>query len=320
MSTAITTKSATFAASAAALAAIAVIGVFLPSYYTGLIIDGVIFSILALSLNLLLGYTGLPSLGHAAYFGVGAYVAGLFAIHVGDNFWLSALAAIALSMAVGAVFGAIALQTVGVYFLMITLALGQITWAIAFSWRSVTGGDDGLRGIGRPSLGLPGLSLSETSSYLVFVVVAAAVTLLLMHALVRSSFGQALRGIQQNPQRMAALGYRVWLHKYIAFILASGFAGFAGVLFAYYKGFMSPESVGVVISAEITLMVIVGGAGTLLGPFVGGFLIVLLSHGVSSFTNRWSMILGLLYIAVVLLAPNGLVALFRGRLRGSKKL
>lgn len=319
MTTDIVTRSTTFAASVVVFAVAAVISTFLPSYYAGLMIDGVIFSILALSLNLLLGYTGLPSLGHAAYFGVGAYVAGLFAIHVGDNFWLSALAAVALSMAVGAIFGAVALQTVGVYFLMITLALGQITWAIAFSWRSLTGGDDGLRGITRPSLGLPGISLADTNTYLIFVIVAAAVALLLMHAIVRSSFGHALRGIQQNPQRMAALGYRVWLHKYLAFILASGFAGFAGVLFAYYKGFMSPESIGVVVSAEITLMVIVGGAGTLLGPFVGAFLIVFLSHGVSSFTNRWSMILGLLYITVVLLAPNGLVALFRERLRGDKK-
>lgn len=303
---------------ALAFAALIVAAPLAPSYYASLVIDGLIFSILALSLNLLLGYAGLPSLGHAAYFGVGAYAAGLFAIHFGDSFWLGAMIAVLLSMLVGAVFGALALQTAGVYFLMITLALGQITWAIAFSWRSLTGGDDGLRGIARPSLGLPGISLDGSQSYLVFALVAAAAALTLMSLIARSSFGQALRGIKQNPQRMAALGYRVWLHKYVAFILASGFAGFAGVIFAYYKGFVSPEAVGVVISAEITLMVIVGGAGTLLGPFVGAFVIVMLSHVVSSYTSRWSMALGALYIAVVLLAPNGLVALVRERFRGGK--
>ncbi len=298
--------------------ALASLGGVLSSYTIGLLIDCLIFSILALGLNLLLGHTGLPSLGHAAYFGIGAYTAGLVMLHVSDNFWLGAAAAIAASLAVGAVYGLLALRTSGVYFLIITLALGQITWAVAFSWRGLTGGDDGLRGIGRPDLGLPGLSLADTGSYYLLALAAAAAAFLLMTVIVRSPFGMALRGIHQNPTRMAALGYNVWLYKFLAFVISAGFAGWAGVVFAYYKGFVSPEAVGIVVSAEITLMVIVGGAGTLAGPFLGAFLVVFMSHVVSGYTDRWMTVLGLLYITVMLFAPKGIVTLARQALRARR--
>lgn len=292
----------------ALVVAAAVSGGFLSTYTVGVLIDCLVFAILALGLNLLLGYAGLPSLGHAAFFGVGAYAAGLTMLHVTDSFWTGTLIAVAASMAVGAVYGLIALRTAGVYFLIITLALGQIAWATAFSWRSVTGGDDGLRGIGRPNLGIPGFSVDTTYGYFLLALGAATVSLFLMALLARSPFGAALRGIHQNSARMAALGYNVWLYKFLAFVISAGFAGFAGVIFVYYKGFVSPEAVGIVVSAEVTLMVIVGGAGTLLGPFVGAFLIVFMSHVVSGYTDRWLTVLGALYIAVMLLAPNGLTA------------
>jgi branched-chain amino acid transport system permease protein len=292
---------------AVGLAAAAILAATLPGYYLGLVIDGLIFAVFALGLNLLLGYTGLPSLGHAAYFGIGAYAAGLLSLHVTGNFWLGALAGVGASMLLGAAFGVLALRTSGVYFLMITMALAQIAWAVAFTWRSVTGGDDGLRGVKPPQLGLPGVDLSDRTAYFLLVAVALALATLLMHALIRSPFGRSLRGIQDSPVRMAALGYRVWLHKYLAFVLSSGFAGFAGVLFVYYKGFVSPESVSVVVSAEVMLMVILGGAGTLLGPILGALSIVLLSHVISGFTDRWILILGLLYAFVVLVAPQGIV-------------
>lgn len=299
-----------FFAGVLVLGALAVaLGVYLSSYTTGLLIDCLIFAVLALGLNLLLGQTGLPSLGHAAYFGVGAYTAGLVMVHLSDSFWLGALAAVAVSMAVGAVYGLLALRTSGVYFLIITLALGQITFAIAFSWRSVTGGDDGLRGIGRPDLGLPQLSVESTTGYYMLTLAAAAAALLLMRLIVRSPFGEALRGIHQNPDRMMALGYNVWLYKFLAFVMSAGFAGWAGVIFVYYKGFISPEAVGIVVSAEITLMVIVGGAGTLIGPFLGAFIVVFMSHVVSGYTDRWLTVLGLLYVVVMLFAPKGIVTL-----------
>ncbi len=304
---------------AAGLAAAAIAGWLLPPYYAGLVVDGLIFAIFALGVNLLLGHTGLPSLGHAAYFGMGAYAAGLTAIHVSQSFWIGAAAGIGSALLLGAVYGLLALRTAGVYFLMITLALGQIAWAVAFSWRRVTGGDDGLRGVPRPDLGIPGL-LDDRNAYFLFALACCIAAGLLMAAIIRSPFGRSLRGIHENPQRMEALGYRVWLHKYLAFVLSAGFSGFAGVVFVYYKGFVSPEAASIVISAEAMLMVIVGGAATTFGPVVGAFIIITLSHVVSGYTDRWPLILGLLYIAVVLLAPQGVVALARRHLlRGAAR-
>jgi branched-chain amino acid transport system permease protein len=300
--------------------AIAATGALLPSYYTGLLVEGLIFSVFALSLNLLLGYAGLPSLGHAAYFAAGAYAAGLVTVHVTSSFWIGALAGIGVSALLGAAFGLLALRAKGVYFLMITLALAQIAWAVAFSWRPVTGGDDGLRGIGRPDLGIAVINLAETSAFYLFALVAFAAAFLLMRAILRSPFGRTLPGIQESSARMDALGYNVWAHKYIAFVLSAAFAGFAGVLFVYYKGFVSPEAASIVVSAEVMLMVILGGAGTLVGPIVGAFTIILMSNIVSGYTARWTLILGLLYVLVVLLAPGGLVGTLRALSAGRPKV
>jgi branched-chain amino acid transport system permease protein len=302
-----------------AVVALAVAGYLLPPYYAGLIIEGLIYTIFALGLNLLLGYTGLPSLGHAAYFGAGAYAAALVSLHVSQSLWVGAIAGIATAMAMAAVFGLLALRTTGVYFLMITLALGQVAWAIAFTWRRVTNGDDGLRGIKRPYLGiegfgLPKLGLDDRNVYFLFALIATVAALALMRAIVRSPFGRSLQGIRENSQRMEALGYSAWLHKYLAFVVSGGFAGFAGVVLVYYKGFVSPETTHVMISAEVMLMVIVGGAGSLFGPMVGAFFIVLLSYAISGYTAHWPLALGLLYIAVVLLAPKGLIEWTRQRL------
>lgn len=293
-------------ATALLFAAVAVLGWVSPSYTTGLLIDCLIFSIFAVGLNLLLGYTGLPSLGHAAYFGVGAYTAGLMMVHVTNNFWWCALAAIAVSLVFGVIYGFLSLRTSGVFFLIITLALGQITWAIAFSWRSLTGGDDGLRGIGRPDLGF-GLSLQDNNHYFILALAALALTLYLTRLIVRSPFGAALRGSSLNPERMAALGYNVWLCRFLGFVISAGISGFAGVIFVFYKGFVSPEAVSIVVSAEVMLMVIVGGTGTLLGPVLGAFIVVYLGHAASSYTDRWMTILGVLYILVVLFAPHGII-------------
>jgi branched-chain amino acid transport system permease protein len=280
---------------------------FLPSYYTGLLIEGLVFSIFALGLNLLLGYTGLPSLGHAAYFAAGAYAAGLIAVKVTPDFWAGLACGLAVSIALGAVFGLLALRTSGVYFLMITLALAQVAWGVVFSWRDLTGGDDGLRSIPRPALAIPGIDLSGTTAFYEFTLAAFVIALVLMRAILRSPFGHSLRGVKDSEARMDALGYNVWLHKYIAFVLSAGFSGFAGVLLAYYRGFVSPEAASIIVSAEVMLMVILGGAATLVGPVVGAFFIILLSNFISAYTARWTLILGALYAIVVLLAPAGVV-------------
>lgn len=221
--------------------AVAIAGAWLPSYYTGLLIEGLVFSIFALGLNLLLGHTGLPSLGHAAYFAAGAYAAGIMAVRITPDFWAGLACGLVVSIALGAAFGLLALRTSGVYFLMITLALAQVAWGIAFSWRDLTGGDDGLRSIPRPTLAIPGVDLSGTAAFYVFTLAAFVIALVLMRAILRSPFGRSLRGVKDSEARMNALGYNVWLHKYIAFVLSAGFSGFAGVLLAYYGDSSAPR-------------------------------------------------------------------------------
>jgi branched-chain amino acid transport system permease protein len=296
---------------AAVVCALAVAPALLPSYYTGLMIECLIFAVFAMSLNLILGFAGLPSLGHAAYFATGAYVTGLVAVNITQSFWIGLIAGTGAAAGLGAVFGLLALRAVGAYFLMITLALAQIVWGIAFSWRSVTGGDDGMRGIKRPHLGIDAIDLTATSSFYFLSLVTFFAVTLLIWAILRSPFGLTLRGLRASATRMEALGYNVWLHKYLAFIMASAVAGCGGVLFVYYKGFVSPEAASIVVSAEVMLMVIVGGAGTLFGPAVGAFFIILLSNVVSAYTSRWTLVLGALYALVVLLAPDGIVGAIR---------
>ena len=284
----------------------------LSSYQLGLLTKILIFAIFAMSLNLVLGYTGLPSLGHAAYFGVGAYTVALVSVRLVNNFWIDFGAGLAAAMLTGALFGLLALRAQGSYLLMITLALAQVLWGIAFGWRRVTGGDDGLPGVPRPDLGLP-WSFAGGLAFYYFVLVFFALAVVAMGTIVASPFGRALVGIRESERRMEVLGYDVWLHKYVAFILAGLFAGLAGALFAYYTGFVSPAYLSIVFSAMALIMVILGGAGTLLGPALGSATIVILENAISAYTQRWLLVLGLIYVAVTLFAPSGLVGLARGR-------
>jgi branched-chain amino acid transport system permease protein len=285
----------------------------LSSYQLGLLTKMLIFAIFAMSLNLVLGYTGLPSLGHAAYFGMGAYTVGLLAVRVVNNFWIDFGAGLVAAAVTGALFGLLALRAQGSYLLMITLALSQVLWGIAFGWRQLTGGDDGLPGVPRPDLGLP-WSLAGGLAFYYFVLVFFALVVGALWVLIGSPFGRALVGIRESERRMEVLGYDVWLHKYVAFILAGLFAGLAGGLFVYYTGFVSPAYLSIVFSAMALIMVILGGAGTLLGPALGSAAIVILENVISTYTQRWLLILGLIYVAVTIFAPAGLVGIVRGRL------
>ncbi|MFQ5852504.1 MAG: branched-chain amino acid ABC transporter permease [Candidatus Binatia bacterium] len=286
---------------------------FVTTYYTGLLTQMLIFAILAMSLDLLLGYTGLPSLGHAAFFGTAAYTVGIFSARILDNFWLELAIGMGMVGFMAALFGLLALRAHGAYFLMITLALAQVLWGIAFGWRSMTGGDDGLPGIPRPDWGLP-WSLWDTVNFYYFVLAFFIIAAGIMYVIVRSPFGHALVGIRESESRMKVLGYNVWMYKYVAFILAGVFAGLAGALFVYYNGFVSPTELSIIISAEALLMVILGGPGTLFGPAVGAGVIVFLENIISAYTERWLLILGIIYVLVVLFAPKGVYGAIRGRL------
>jgi len=285
----------------------------LSSYQLGLLTKMLIFALFAMSLNLILGYAGLPSLGHAAYFGVGAYTVGLFAVKVRDNFWLDFGAGLLAAAVTSALFGLLALRARGAYLLMITLALAQVLWGIAFGWRWLTGGDDGLPGVPRPAAGLPWSFAGGPAFYYFVLVVFVALTSALW-TVVRSPFGHALIGIRESERRMEVLGYDTWRYKYVAFVLAGVMAGASGNLFVYYNGFVSPAYLSIVFSAMALIMVILGGAGTLLGPALGGAVIVLLENVISAHTERWLTVLGVIYVVVTLFAPAGIMGFVRARL------
>jgi branched-chain amino acid transport system permease protein len=190
-----------------------------------------------------------------------------------------------------------------------------VLWGLAFGWRSFTGGDDGLPGVPRPAAGLP-WSLADGVRFYYLVTIVFALSTALLALVIHSPFGRALVGIRESERRMEVLGYNTWAHKYVAFVIAGTLAGVAGNLFVYYNGFVSPAYLSVVLSATGLIMVILGGAGTLLGPALGSGVIVFLENVISAHTQRWLMVLGLIYVGVTLLAPAGLLGLVRRRAGG----
>jgi branched-chain amino acid transport system permease protein len=277
----------------------------LSPFLLSLVTQALIYAILAMSLDLVLGYTGLSSLGHAAYLGLGAYSVGILTTRHGANFWIALTIGVLVAVGAAAIFGLVALRAAGVYFIMITLALGMVVWGLAFRWVSMTRGDNGISGVPRPR-GLP-WSLTGAVPFYYFVVVAFLLAFWILWMVVRSPFGATLVGIRESESRMRMLGYHVWLHKYLAFIIAGGVGGFAGVIWAYYNGFVSPADVELTTSVEVLLMVALGGRGTLVGPALGSVVIVLLKNLVSVYTQRWLLILGAVYIGTIVYAPDGIV-------------
>jgi branched-chain amino acid transport system permease protein len=291
-----------------------VVAPWLPSYPLTLLTQAVIVAILAMSLDVLLGYTGLASLGHAGYFGIAAYAVGILTTQHQRSFVTCLVVGVLLATVAAAIFGLLAIRAVGTYFLMITLALGMVVWGLAFRWVSMTKGDNGIAGIPRPDVPLP-WSLWNPLPFFYFSLAALLLSWGLLAVVVRSPFGLTLKGIRESETRMRALGYNVWLHKYLAFVLSGVFAGFAGVFWAYYNGFVSPVDVQLVTSVETLLMVALGGPGTLAGPALGAGVIVFLKNFVSVYTKRWLLILGAVYIGVILFAPRGILGAFRGQQR-----
>jgi branched-chain amino acid transport system permease protein len=301
-------------AGAGAVVAAGVMAPFLSSYPLTLLTQVAIMAVLAMSLDVLLGYTGLPSLGHAAYFGVAAYAVGILSTERQAGFVTCLVVGLSVAALTAAVFGLVAIRATGTYFLMITLALGMVVWGLAFRWVSMTKGDNGIAGVPRPDAGLP-WNLNAPLPFFYFALAAAALAWVALGILARSPFGLTLKGIRESESRMRALGYNVWLHKYLAFVIAGLFAGVAGVFWAYYNGFVSPVDVQLVTSVETLLMVALGGPGTLAGPALGAAVIVFLKNFVSVYTKRWLLILGAVYIGVILFAPRGVLGAFRSTRR-----
>jgi branched-chain amino acid transport system permease protein len=293
-----------------AMVVLAAIAPFVSSYVLILITQALVLGIIAMSVDLLLGYTGLPSLGQAAYLGVGAYVTAILATKygfgLGAGFWLVIVFGILAGAATAALFGLFAVRASGVYFLMITLALGMCVWGLAYRWNSLTGGDNGINMPGRPAFGV---SLSNDLYYFYLVLGFFAASLAALWVLVRSPFGRSLVGIRERELRMRILGYNTWLHKYIAFIIAGGFGGLAGVLWAHLTGIVSPSDVILTTSVDVLLMVVLGGPGTLVGGAIGAGVVVFLREYLATVVPWWQYVLGAVYVLTILYLPGGLIGL-----------
>lgn len=282
-------------------------------YHLSLAIEVLIFAIFAMSLDILLGYTGLISFGHAAFFGLGAYLVAYTTIGLTNNI-LVTLPVVVVGTALAAlVAGFFAIRTSGIYFLMITLAFAQMLFSIAIRWSSVTGGSDGLAGVARPAVGIGPLSYTFDSrvSFYYFVLAFFMLSWWILRRIVNSPFGWTLRGIRENEQRMLALGYNTFRYKMAAFVIGGVFAGIAGMLLAQFFRHAAPENLYWTTSGQVMIMLIVGGAGTLTGPILGAAVIRLLPNFLSSYTDRWQTALGLVFILFVLFAPKGIVGLIQ---------
>ena len=274
------------------------------SYYINIASQILLWAVLALALNVLVGWAGLTSLGHAGLFAVGGYAAALLLGH-GWGHLAADLAAIAITLAATAVFAGLALRATGIGFLMITLAIGQILWGVAYRWVSLTNGDNGVNVPARPA---PfGISLAHAGSFYLasLMVFLGAVASMIVFA--RSPFGAALRGTRDQARRMTALGYNVWLIRFLATLFSGFWAGIAGLLFIYYNQFIGPQVVALTTSAEALLMVISGGSGTLFGPIAGAAIVVVIKNVASAYIERWNLALGVIFILIVSFMPEGLV-------------
>jgi branched-chain amino acid transport system permease protein len=297
-----------------ALGMVAIVAPFTGPFVILLLAQVLVLGIMAMSVDLLLGYTGLPSLGQAAYLGVGAYLTAILAtkygIGLGWDFWMVVALGMLSGAATAAFFGLFAIRASGVYFLMITLALGMCVWGLAYRWNSLTGGDNGINMRGRPKLG----ELAFSNDLVFFYVTLGffLASFFALHLLVNSPFGRSLVGIRERELRMRILGYNTWLHKYIAFVIAGAFGGLAGVLWAHLNGIVSPSDVILTSSVDALLMVVLGGPGTLVGGLIGATVVVFLREYLATFVPWWQYVLGAVYVLTILYLPAGIMGLFKG--------
>jgi branched-chain amino acid transport system permease protein len=288
------------------LAVAAALPFVLSNYQVGLATEMLIFGMLAMSIDILAGFAGRTSLGHGAIFGVSGYVVVYASAQAGLPPAVAFVLGVIAATFVAIVFALLAVRTSGVYFLLLTLALGMIVWGICLRWTQVTGGENGMRGDVRP-----GFLVTHRAFYWA-VLVATTFVSYAMWRFVRSPFGLTLLGIRDSESRMKSLGYNVPLHLFMGFAVSGFFAGVAGALYAMFNNFVSPSTVALAQSVEGVLMMIAGGVGTLFGGFVGAAAIITLENVVSAYTERWQTVLGLTFIVIMIFAPEGIIGTLRG--------
>jgi branched-chain amino acid transport system permease protein len=294
----------TRAAELLVLAGLIVLPFLMGDYPRALVTEIFIFAIFAMSLDLLLGFTGLMSLGHAAFFGLGAYAVAILGVQFGLNAWLGVAAGVVIAGAGAALIGFFCVRTGGIPFLMLTLAFSQLVFSVALKWRDVTGGSDGMAIAEQPSFF--GFSLSESLPMYFMALAFFALAYWGLRRLLNSPLGHAFVGIRENEPRMMAIGYPTRAYKLMAFTIAGAIAGLAGGLYAIFNGFISSDAVYWTASGDILIMTMLGGAGTLIGPALGTAIFLLMKNVASSYSEHWLSIIGVTFICCVMFFPGGL--------------
>jgi branched-chain amino acid transport system permease protein len=264
-----------------------------------------IFAIFGLGANLLMGYTGLLSFGQATFFGSAAYVAGYLLKHYGVNVFAALGAGVGVGAASALLVGYLCVQRSGIYFIMLTFALNQLFYFIAYQWTTVTGGEDGMPGVPRPEF--LGIDFANPLAYYVFVSALFLLSLWLMKRIVESPLGKILVAIRENEVRAEAVGYSVPRFKLLAFVIGGAFSGAAGVLYAMLFGIVPLEAISFVFSGNVVFATLIGGSGSLYGPIIGSFVFIWLSESVSTMWARWPLLLGVAFVIVVLFFRGGVV-------------
>lgn len=282
----------------------------MPAYVLMLMTQSMIYGIVAMSLDILVGYLGLASLGHAAYFAIGGYTTAILMKKAAFSFWLSLVASLGVTAGIAALVGLLALRATGVYFLLITLAIAMSFWGLIHSWISLTGAENGIAEIPRPENFGP-FDFSNPIFFYYFILCLFLCAFVLIFLFIRSPFGRTLVAIRDNETRMRVLGYNTWLHKYTAFIIAGTIAGLGGSFFATFNQFIGPDETSLTQCMDILLMVSIGGQGTLIGANIGAFLITFLKNMLSVYTDRWLMVMALVYILCAKYAPAGIIGLWK---------
>jgi len=277
-------------------------------YYVNILTEIFILAVFAVSLNLLVGQTGLVSLGHAAFFGAGAYATGIVAANVNANVFLTIFVGMLVAAVLALLIGFLSIKAHGFYFLMLTLACSQIFYSIIYQWTDVTGGSNGLSGISTPVL-FGDFTLSNPVFIYYFILVVFGILLVIINRLLHSPLGYVFIGIRENEQRMKSNGYNTVFYKNLSFLLAGTLGGLAGSLYVIFNGFISPNDIYWTMSGSVLIMVLIGGAGTLWGPVIGAAFIVLMETIISSYTENWMMIIGLIFILFTIFAPKGIVGI-----------
>lgn len=288
----------------------------LPTYYLSAATRIVILGAFAVAFNIVFGLGGMPSLGHAAFFGTGGYVVGLGLTRWEWGFWTVLLVTLLMGAGLGLLFGVMSQRVEGIYLLLMTLALAQAIWGLAFQMVDVTGGDTGIRGVSRDAIPLP---VDERSAFHYFAVAVCVGLVGLLWMFTRSPVGRAIDGMRASATRMQAIGYNVGAYKLCAFLVSGVASALAGALFAYQQGFVGVDNLDYTLSATVLLAAILGGARHFLGPALGIALLITIETVLSEFTDRWMAVLGLFYVVAILVLPDGVLGLQwrRGRPRRS---